>query len=425
MSTFTTRTLGEICDEVGGTTRTGPFGSQLHESDYLSEGIPVVMPQDIAGGKVSIEQIARIGQADVSRLAQHKLHAGDIVYGRRGDIGRRALITKREDGWLCGTGCLRISLGDAVLDPLFLFYYLGQPKVVKWIANQAVGATLPNLNTTIIRSVEINYPCLPIQRKIAGILAAYDELIENNTRRIAILEEMARGLYHEWFVRFRFAGHEGARMVDSALGTIPEGWWVARLSDLVETQYGYTASATVEQVGPRFLRGMDINKGSFIRWDEVPYCPIGKEDHARYRLSVGDIVVIRMADPGKVGIVEKDVDAIFASYLIRLHIASADLLPYYLFYFLLSDRYQDYVTGASTGTTRKSASAGVITDISILIPPSETRKQFEHQASGLRAMLNNLLDTTANLRRTRDLLLPRLVSGEVDVDRLDIQTEAI
>src|SRR5437588_2685156 len=116
-----TFSLGEICDKVNGIIRTGPFGSQLHESDYKDEGTPVVMPKNIIDGKISVEGIARIGEEDIVRLAQHKLHKGDIVYGRRGDIGRRALVTEKEEGWLCGTGCLRISLGNIILDPLFLY----------------------------------------------------------------------------------------------------------------------------------------------------------------------------------------------------------------------------------------------------------------------------------------------------------------
>ena len=130
-----TRTLGEICDEVDGTIQTGPFGSQLHQSDYRDVGTPVVMPKDLIEGRVSVEGIARIGVEDVERLSRHKLSSGDIVYARRGDIGRRALITSREAGWMCGTGCMRISLGDTVVHPIFLYYYLGQPSVVAWIYN--------------------------------------------------------------------------------------------------------------------------------------------------------------------------------------------------------------------------------------------------------------------------------------------------
>src|SRR5438105_1428918 len=118
-TTLITRTLGSIADEIGGIIRTGPFGSQLHESDYTEEGTPVIMPKNIVDGKVSISNIARIPTHLVERLAQHKLHIGDIVYGRRGEIGRCALITSREAGWLCGTGCLRINLGDKVVDPEF------------------------------------------------------------------------------------------------------------------------------------------------------------------------------------------------------------------------------------------------------------------------------------------------------------------
>jgi type I restriction enzyme S subunit len=234
---WVTRTLGQICDEVGGIIRTGPFGSQLHQSDYQDEGLPVVMPKDIVDGRISVEGIARIGDEDVERLSQHRLKKGDIVYGRRGDIGRRALITQREAGWLCGMGCLRISLGDSVLDPTFLYYYLGEAKVIGWIYNQAIGATMPNLNTSIIRSIPITYPSLPVQHKIAAILSAYDDLIENNTRRIEILEEMARSLYREWFVNFRFPGHEQVKMVDSELGLIPEGWEVKPIGEIINYKY--------------------------------------------------------------------------------------------------------------------------------------------------------------------------------------------
>src|SRR2546428_7817749 len=151
-----TRSLGDIQDEVAGTIRTGPFGSQLHESDYAQAGIPVVMPKDIVDGRISHAAIARISEETAERLTRHRMRPGDIVYGRRGDIGRRAFITERESGWLCGTGCLRVSLGDSRLDPKFLYYFLGQPRVSPWILIQAVGATLPHLNTAIMRPVIVS-----------------------------------------------------------------------------------------------------------------------------------------------------------------------------------------------------------------------------------------------------------------------------
>jgi type I restriction enzyme S subunit len=165
-------TLGQIADEIGGIIQTGPFGSQLHEEDYTAAGVPVVMPKDIQEGRVSEESIARIPVETAKRLDRHRLSVGDIVYGRRGDIGRQALIRQREAGWLCGTGCLRVSLGASPLDPEFLHYFLRVPSVIRWIANHAIGATMPNLNTSILRSVPVVFPVLAEQRRIAGILAA-------------------------------------------------------------------------------------------------------------------------------------------------------------------------------------------------------------------------------------------------------------
>jgi type I restriction enzyme S subunit len=253
------------------------------------------------------------------------------------------------------------------------------------------------------------------------ILSSYDNLIENNLRRIKILEEMAQNLYREWFVKFRFPGYEKVKFVDSPLGKIPEEWKTDNLSNLVTTQYGYTESAQEDEVGPKFLRGKDINKRSYIDWNMVPYCPIPSESLPKYMLTKGDIVVIRMADPGKVGIIEQDIKAVFASYLVRLVRTSDDVGSYYLFYFLLDERYQGYITGASTGTTRKSASAGVLTGIDIVIPPKRILWKFEENIKDYRRFLTNLMSQQRILRQTRDLLLPKLISGELDVSGLDIE----
>jgi len=220
--------------------------------------------------------------------------------------------------------------------------------------------------------------------------------------------------------RGRRHGDEGSQnekhpRVASPLGDIPQGWEVRKLAEFVTTKYGYTESTNVEPVGPKYLRGMDINKTSFIDWSEVPYCPISPEDHEAYRLRVGDVVVIRMADPGKVGIVEQEVDAVFASYLIRVAPKDSRLSPYFLFYLMESAEYYDFITGASTGTTRKSASAGVIAEYQFVLPPQQLVEQFERRVSEIRSLLTTLLKKTVNLRRTRDLLLPRLLSGQVEL----------
>ena len=305
--------------------------------------------------------------------------------------------------------------------PRYVYYFLQ----TLGLEHLNSGAAVPTLNRNDLDTLELKIHNLPTQRKIATVLSTYDDLIENNTRRIEILEEMAGAIYREWFVEFRFPGHEGVEMVESELGLIPQGWEIKRLSDLVDTQYGYTESATDEEVGPKFVRGKDINKNSYIDWDTVPFCPIESEKYVKYQLYANDILVIRMADPGKVAIIEKEINAVFASYLIRLKLRSDCLSPYYLFYTLLGERYQDYVYGVSTGTTRKSASAGVITGFDLVIPTDEVRSCFEIVIDSLRKALNNLLEKNTNLHQTRDLLLPKLISGEIDVSELDMDTNKI
>ena len=131
--------------DVSISIQTGPFGSQLHRSDYSSDGIPVVMPKDLVQGSISTCSIARVSQEHVNRLARHKIKEGDILYSRRGDVGRCAYVKKEEDGWLCGTGCLRISANKNKIDSKFLFFQLQQPELVEWVEKHAVGSTMPNL----------------------------------------------------------------------------------------------------------------------------------------------------------------------------------------------------------------------------------------------------------------------------------------
>jgi type I restriction enzyme S subunit len=162
--------LGELTRRCGGAIQTGPFGSQLHAKDYVDIGVPVVMPKDIVGRRVSTDSIARVGSDDVERLARHKLQAGDIVFSRRGDVERHALITEREVGWLCGTGCLLVRPGPGWQSPGFLSLLLDAPRARTWLVQHAVGATMPNLNTGILASVPVVLPP-------PALLAAFDTVV--------------------------------------------------------------------------------------------------------------------------------------------------------------------------------------------------------------------------------------------------------
>lgn len=195
-------TLAEVCARGGGNIQTGPFGSQLHAEDYVEDGIPSVMPQNIGDNRIIEDGIARITPEDANRLGRYLLREGDVVYSRRGDIERRALVRTHEDGWLCGTGCLRVRFGKGVVVPEYAAFYLATHEARTWLKNHAVGATMPNLNTSILGALPFVLPPLPIQRQIAAILSAFDDKIELNRQMNRTLEAMARALFKSWFVDF-------------------------------------------------------------------------------------------------------------------------------------------------------------------------------------------------------------------------------
>ena len=160
------------------------------------------MPQNIGDNRVIEDGIARITADDAERLSRYLVRTGDIVYSRRGDVEKRALIRSSEDGWLCGTGCLRVRFGGHGEDPSYASYYLGHPEVRAWIVRHAQGATMPNLNTSILSSLPFVVPPIEEQRAIAHILGTLDDKIELNRRMNETLEEMVQAIFKSWFVDF-------------------------------------------------------------------------------------------------------------------------------------------------------------------------------------------------------------------------------
>ncbi len=160
--------LAKICADVNG-IQTGPFGSQLHKSDYSEVGVPVVMPKDLIGFRIRTDTIARIPEETADQLSRHRMQPGDIVYGRRGDIGRRAFIMPHQVGWFCGTGCLRIRPNPRAVNGWYLFNYIGQDDVLGLIAGRAQGVTMPNLNTGVMSSVPVKLPTQQLQNDFARL----------------------------------------------------------------------------------------------------------------------------------------------------------------------------------------------------------------------------------------------------------------
>lgn len=396
--------LGDISKNI----QTGPFGSQLHQSDYSECGIPVVMPKDLVGGKISEESIARVDKTHVERLCRHKIEVGDILYSRRGDVGRCAHVTKKEEGWLCGTGCLRVTIDSEKADSRFVFFQLQHPDTVGWVEKHAVGATMLNLNTTILSSVPIRLPALEIQKRIADILSAYDDLIENNQKQIKLLEEAAQRLYKEWFVDLRFPGHENTKIVDG----VPEGWQWCKVRDVADIN----SSALPKNYKGDFIDYVDLGS---VRCGHI-------ETRTRYNLNEAPGRAKRCAKDGDIiwGMVRPNLKAyalvtnpketdVFST---GFAVLSAKKVPYsYLYCAVTQEEFVGYLVNATNGAAYPAVKPVHFEVADILKPDDKVLEQFHSVADSIYRKKEALENQNHNLRESRDLILPKLMSGEVEV----------
>lgn len=404
------RTLTDFISEHGGLIQTGPFGSQLHQHEYTDVGIPVVMPKDIIAGRVDESTVARIPEEKALALSRHALKAGDIIFPRRGEISKCALIDEQQAGFLCGTGCLKIALPKAALFPRFVYYYLGLSHVVEWLERNAVGTTMLNLNTGILGGVKIPVIPLPQQKRIADVLSAYDDLIENNRRRIKLLEEAARLLYREWFVHLRFPGHEHVKIVDG----VPEGWERKVVPDLIAInpteriergrEVWYVPMAALSETG------MTVDRGDFER----------RTVHTAVKFRTNDVLLARITpclENGKTGFVyfldEGDVACGSTEFIILRGISVS---PYFVYCLARTYDFREHAIKSMIGSSgRQRVQAGCFDEYGVFLPPSSLLSEFDDSVAPMFKQIAVLDQQTEKLRQARDLLLPRLMSGELSV----------
>lgn len=176
--------------------QTGPFGSQLHAHEYVEWGVPVVMPKDMKGSRIDSRTIAYIPLGRAEQLSKHRVKYGDVLFARRGDIGRFALVERANEGWLCGTGCLKARFAPSI-DPIFISCYLMQPPVVEWLNANAVGQTMLNLNTSILADLPIILPPENEQKTIGGAISSLDSQVNSMTRKLAGLIKTKKALMQD------------------------------------------------------------------------------------------------------------------------------------------------------------------------------------------------------------------------------------
>lgn len=457
-------TLGEICARQNGSIQTGPFGSQLHTSDYKEFGTPVVMPTNIGDGGIDETGIARISQEDVNRLSQHVLKKGDIIFSRRGDVTKNALVRTRETGWFCGTGCLKVRVGDeSVATADFISQYLRLSSIKEWLVRHAVGATMPNLNTGILAAVPVTLPPLDEQKQIAKILDDFDHKIELNRQTNQTLEQIAQALFKSWFVDFEptrakiTAKEAGASpeeieraamcaisgktpdqlaqlppetqqnlkttaalfpdaLMDSELGEVPEGWEVSEIGKEVDVVGGGTPSTANTEFWEDGEHHWTTPKDMSNLTDKILLETDRKiTDAGLKKISSGllprnTVLMSSRAPVGYLAIAKIPV-AINQGYIAMK--CEKILSPEYVVQW--AESVMDEIKQRSSGTTFAEISKTNFRLIRTLVPNEKLVQAYTKEVSSVYEKITSLLLENRELISIRDSLLPKLLSGSLAI----------
>ena len=357
------------------------------------KGYPSIRTPNIGRGHFILDGVNRVSESTYSLWTKRAVPMpGDLIMAREAPVGNVAMIP---DGLrpCLGQRTLLIRPDRAKVEPSFLNFFLNGPHVQGLIHAKTNGATVAHLNMKDVRTMDLpTLPPLPIQRRIAGILSAYDELIVNSQRRIKILESMARALYREWFVHFRFPGHEHHPRVPSPLGEIPKGWEVGRLDDVSVLQ-----------------RGFDLPKASRTEGTVPIIAATGVTGfHNEAKVKAPGVVTGRSGTIGEVLYVQEDFWPLNTSLWVKEFPKSE---PIYAYYLISSLDLKQFNSGAAVPTLNRNDIHG----IQVVVPPGDLQKRFQEIAGAMLAQSRTLDLKNQNLRRTRDLLLPRLLSGQVEL----------
>jgi type I restriction enzyme, S subunit len=246
-------TLGALVASSGGVLQTGPFGSQLHAGDYTVEGTPLVMPVNLGDNQITVIGICRIGDDDARRMRKHALREGDIIFGRRGDVGRRSLVRREHAGWICGSGCLVARFGPnrEHVNPAYVAHYVGSRPARRWLEDNAVGGTMANLNTKILAALPVRLPGRAEQDRVVAALDDMQALVDVLERMVAKKLAIKRGLMQQLLTgKTRLPGFT-ALWHETALGEIARIKTGSRNNqdkDLSGVYPFFVRSATVERI---------------------------------------------------------------------------------------------------------------------------------------------------------------------------------
>ncbi|MCY1702750.1 restriction endonuclease subunit S [Deinococcus sp. SL84] len=407
----------------------GPFGSKLVSKDYVTEGVPVIRGANLPfDSRFSQEEFVFVSPEKAQSLIAHSAKRGDVVFTQRGTLGQVGLIPddSKHGLYIISQSQMKLTVDETKADPEWIYYYFRQPAVIEQLIGLQSSSGVPHINLATLREYRLPLPPLPTQRKIAAILSAYDDLIENNTRRVRVLEQMARALYREWFVEYRYPGHEQAQWVEDEAGRRPQGWEWVTVGDvaLVHRGRSYKKENLVETGGMPFINLKCIERDGGFRMDgikryEGPIKPTQTVVADDIVMGVTDMTQERRIVARAARIPRLEAPAAVSMDVVKIQ-PREDISNSYLYGMFRFSDFADEVKLHANGANVLHLNPERITAFEFALPNEDLRNQYGQFASAIYSQIDVLNLRNANLRRTRDLLLPRLVSGELDVSGLRV-----
>ena len=352
--------------------QTGPFGSQLHKEDYVDFGTPIVTVEHL-GNRVFTEQnLPKVSDEDKIRLSKYVLKEGDIVFSRVGSVDRCSYVDAAHDGWMFSGRCLRVR-PNAEVDPLYLYYFFCLEDTKQFVRNIAVGVTMPSINTKLLGEVEVAYPSQTEQQKIVALLSALDDKIEINQKINDNLQQQAQAIYASMFV-------------DNADPT----WQQGHLSDLVTVRYGKDHKKLTDGIYPVY------GSGGIMRHVERPL--YDKES----------VLIPRKGTLNNVMYVNQpfwSVDTMFYTEMRLPNVAK------FVYHFV---KAKD-LASMNAGSAVPSMTTDILNAMEVAIPPVSVLEEFESLVAPMYRAIQENDAQSKKLVDLRDILLPKLMSGEIDV----------
>ena len=401
----------EVARPGKGSIVSGPFGSNIGSRFFVNEGVPVIRGNNLTFGERRFidDGFVYLTEEKAREFKNCQAVAGDLVFTAAGTIGQVGIIPPdtRFDRYIISNKQLRVRCDPTKVHPLFLFLWFTTEYMRQYLINQNRGCSIPLINLGTLRNLPVPLPPLETQQTIADTLSAYDELMENNRRRMALLEDAARLLYQEWFVRLQFPGREHTRITKG----VPEGWDKKRLDAVAQVNRATLPGSfdgEIEYVDIASVVPGQVTDTTNVEFRDAP-------SRARRVVQHGDIIWSCVRPNRRShAVIWRSAENLIVST--GFAVITPTAAPSTFIYFATTtNEFVGYLENHARGAAYPAVLAADFERAELLIPPKRLLETFNELAEPTFSQIHNLRQQNTKLRAARDLLLPRLISGEIAV----------